>query len=63
MSLTRNLATLERFDYVTCISRSRKPSSEFKVNVWDDYDILKKGVDLLDEKLHKLKGKALKKAS
>jgi len=43
--------------YITCKSKSYKQGDEYEIIVWDDYEKLKNGVDILDRILKKLKDK------
>lgn len=43
--------------YITCKSKSYKQGDEYEVIVWDDYEKLKNGVDVMDTILEKLKDK------
>jgi DNA primase len=53
--LKRNLNTLEKYHYITKVGTNRKMSYEYKINVWDDYKLLKEGMDVLDQKLKELR--------
>ena len=48
---------LENLGLVTRIGNNRKLSFEYQINVWNDYDMIKDGVNLLDEKLAELREK------
>lgn len=56
MELQRRLNELEARGLLRCVSRSNKPGNEYEISVWDDYDQLKSGIDLMDVILQKLKG-------
>lgn len=43
--------------YITCKSKSYKQGDEYEVVIWDDYEKLKNGVNILDRILEKLKDK------
>jgi len=43
--------------YINCKSKSHKQGDEYEIAVWDDYEKLKNGVDILDRILEKLKDK------
>ena len=55
MELQRRLNELEARGLLRCISRSNKPGNEYEISVWDDYEQLKSGIDLMDIILQKLK--------
>ena len=55
MQLKRYLDELEGRGFVKCKSRSHKSGNEYEIAVWDDYQMLKNGVSILDVLLEKLK--------
>lgn len=54
MKLKRYLDELESMGYLKCTSRSQRTGHEYEIITWDDYENLKKGIDLMDEILTKL---------
>jgi len=54
MTLQRHVNELERRGLVRCVSRSNKPGNEYEVVVWDDFEQLKSGLDIMDLVLEKL---------
>jgi DNA primase len=54
MTLQRHVNELERRGLVRCVSRSNKPGNEYEVVVWDDFELLKSGLDIMDLVLEKL---------
>lgn len=56
MELQRRLNELEARGLLRCVSRSNKPGNEYEISVWDDYEQLKSGIDLMDVILQELKG-------
>ena len=38
-----------------CVSRSNKPGNEYEISVWDDFEQIKSGMDIMDTILEKLK--------
>jgi DNA primase len=57
MKLARYLVQLESRGYMKRTGGNRKQGFEYQVNEWDDYKILKEGMDLLDKKLDHLRQK------
>jgi len=55
MQLKRHLDELEGRGFIKCKSRSHKTGNEYEIAVWDDYQMLKNGVSILDILLEKLK--------
>jgi len=55
MELQRRLNELEARGLLRCVGRSNKPGNEYEISVWDDYEKLKSGIDLMDTILEKLK--------
>jgi DNA primase catalytic core len=55
--LTRWLAELRQRGYIKQISKSQKTGHEYEILIWDDYDTLKSGIDLLDKVLEELRRK------
>ena len=54
MTLQRHVDDLERRGLLRCVSRSNKPGNEYEVAVWDDFEQLKSGLDIMDIVLKKL---------
>lgn len=57
MKLSRYLVQLESRGYIKRTGGSRQHGFEYQVNEWDDYKLLKEGVDILDHKLGHLRSK------
>lgn len=55
MQLKRFLDELEGRGFIKCKSRSNKTGNEYEVLIWDDYEMLKNGVRMLDMLVDKLK--------
>ena len=56
MELQRKVNELEARGLLRCVSRSNKPGNEYEISVWDDYEQLKSGIDIMETVLQKLKG-------
>jgi len=56
-ALKRNMNALENLGLITKIGSNRKLSFEYEITVWDDYQRIQSGINLLDEKLLELKQK------
>jgi DNA primase len=57
MQVNRYLNELEARGYIQKTGGNRKKGFEYEVIVWDDYEKLKAGIDIMDEILAKLKQK------
>jgi DNA primase len=57
MKLARYLVQLETRGYIKRTGGNRKQGFEYQVNEWDDYKLLREGVDILDKKLDDLRQK------
>ncbi|MCA4897906.1 MAG: toprim domain-containing protein [Cytophagales bacterium] len=57
MKLSRYLVQLESRGYIKRTGGNRQQGFEYQVNEWDDYTLLKEGVDILDKKLEQLRSK------
>lgn len=57
MKINRYLRELALIGHIQKVGGNHKTSYEYKIMVWDDYEILQKGVTILDEILEKLKKK------
>ncbi len=55
MTLQRYFNELENRGLIRCVSRSNKPGNEYEISVWDDFEQLKSGMDIMDTVLQKLK--------
>jgi DNA primase len=55
MQANRYLSELEQRGYIKQTGGNRKTGFEYSVKVWDDYEQLKKGINILDEVLEKLR--------
>ena len=55
MELQRKVNELEARGLLRCVSRSNKPGNEYEIIVWDDYEQLKSGIDIMETVLQKLK--------
>jgi DNA primase len=62
MKLSRFLVQLETRGYIKRTGGNRQQGFEYQVNEWDDYKLLKDGVDILDHKLEQLRQKMNGKA-
>lgn len=60
MQLKRFLDELEGRGFIKCTSRSQRTGNEYEVTVWDDYERLKSGVNMLDALVEKLKSQRVK---
>lgn len=60
MQLKRLLDELEGRGFIKCKSRSNKTGNEYEIMVWDDYQMLKNGVNMLDDLVKKLKNELVK---
>lgn len=57
MQVNRYLKELEQRGYLKQTGGNRKTGFEYNVVVWDDYEQLKSGINILDETLEKIKNK------
>jgi len=55
MELQRRLNELEARGLVRCVSRSNKPGNEYEIMIWDDYEQLRSGIDIMGTILDNLK--------
>jgi DNA primase catalytic core len=55
MTLQRYFNELENRGLIRCVSRSNKPGNEYEISVWDDYEQLKSGINIMETVLQKLK--------
>ncbi len=55
MTLQRYFNELENRGLIRCVNRSNKPGNEYEISVWDDFEQLKSGMDIMDSILQKLK--------
>ena len=55
MELQRRLNELEARGLMRCVSRSNKPGNEYEIMIWDDYDQLRSGIDIMGTILENLK--------
>ena len=55
MELQRRLNELEARGLIRCVSRSNKPGNEYEIMIWDDYDELRSGIDIMGAILQNLK--------
>ena len=66
MTLTRNLVNLERRGYIKQTGNNKKTGYEYEIAIWDDYEILQDGINILDRIIEKIRtkynGKTNKKA-
>ena len=60
MQLKRFLDELEGRGFIKCKNRSNKTGNEYEITIWDDYQMLKNGIDMLDNMVEKLKKESLK---
>ena len=54
MKFSRYIIELQNRGYVKKVSGKEKGSYEYKIEIWDDYQTLKKGLTVMDEVLEKL---------
>lgn len=47
MELQRRLNDIESRGLVRCVSRSNKPGNEYEIMIWDDYEQLRSGIDIM----------------
>jgi len=57
MKVNRYLKELVQRGYIQRVGGNHKTSYEYRILVWDDYEILQKGLDILDEILEKIRKK------
>ena len=55
MELQRRLNELEARGFIRCTSRSNKPGNEYEIMIWDDYQQLRSGIDIMGTILENLK--------
>ena len=55
MELQRRLNEIESRGLVRCVSRSNKPGNEYEIMIWNDYEQLRSGIDIMNEILNNLK--------
>ena len=55
MELQRRLNELEARGLLSCVSRSNKPGNEYEIIIWDDYQQLRSGIDIMGAILENLK--------
>ena len=55
MELQRRLGELEARGLVRCVSRSNKPGNEYEIMIWDDYEQLRSGIDIMGTILEDLR--------
>ncbi len=60
MQVNRYLHELDQRGYIKLAGGNRKTGFEYKIQVWDDYEILKQGTALLDTLLTQLKAEEIK---
>lgn len=63
MRVNRYLRMLEHMGYINQTGGNRKNGFEYQVKAWEEYELLKSGINVLDENLEKLKAKMNGKAS
>ncbi len=54
MELQRRLNELEARGLLRCVSRSNKPGNEYEIMIWDDYEQLRSGIDIMGTILENL---------
>ena len=57
MKLSRYLVNLEKRGYLQRAGGNQKQGFEYQVKEWEDYEMLKEGINVLDKKLEELKAK------
>jgi DNA primase catalytic core len=55
MELQRRLNDIEARGLIRCVSRSNKPGNEYEIMIWDDYEQLRSGIDIMGTILQNLK--------
>jgi len=55
MELQRRLNDIEARGLIRCVSRSNKPGNEYEIMIWNDYEQLRSGIDIMGEILENLK--------
>ena len=55
MELQRRLGELEARGLTRCVSRSNKPGNEYEIMIWDDYEQLRSGIDIMGTILEDLR--------
>ena len=55
MEMQRRLNEIEARGLIRCVSRSNKPGNEYEIMIWNDYDELRSGIDIMGEILENLK--------
>ncbi len=55
MELQRRLNELEARGLLRCVSRSNKPGNEYEIMIWNDYEQLRSGIDIMGAILENLK--------
>lgn len=63
MTMQRHLAELERRGLIRCVSRSNKPGNEYEIVVWNDFEELKSGLDIMEMVLKDLENDKTKEPS
>jgi DNA primase catalytic core len=58
MKLSRNLVNLEKRGFIKLVSANRQSGYEYQVISWDDYQVLKSDVNILDRIMERLKQKS-----
>jgi len=54
MKFNRRINELKNRGYIKQTGGNRKTSYEYEITIWDDYKVLQKGLDIMDEILEKL---------
>jgi DNA primase len=57
MTLQRYFSELEKRGLIRCTHRSNKPGNEYEITVWNDFEVLKSGMEIMNTILSKLKTK------
>jgi len=55
MELQRRLNEIESRGLIRCVSRSNKPGNEYEIMIWNDYDELRSGIDIMGDILNRLR--------
>ena len=55
MELQRRLNEIESRGLIRCVSRSNKPGNEYEIIIWNDYDELRSGIDIMGDILNRLR--------
>ena len=63
MKVNRYLRDLESRGYIRQIGGNRKTGYEYQIELWEEYQALQDGIDLMDKNLDKIKERVNEKAT